>query len=417
MSGHPHLQAREEPVEPEHLQVGVGQRRCPLVDDGADPCPLVRGGEAQAGIEADVAGVIAGLATEDEGDGGEHALVLEALDHLHPPRREEAPPRSPSGRHPAHVERLIVETAGLGVRTTVDQGRQQVQLLAALVSHAVEVVELDRPSLLDHRLRRSAHGGDPVGQLLGVRHRGRQAHERHVGRQVDHHLLPHRPAVGVLEEVHLVEHHVAKTPQRRRSCVDHVAEDLGGHHHHGSVSVDGVVTGEEPDPIEAVAADEIRVLLVRQRLDRCRVEGLVPLGQRLGDGVLRHHRLAAAGGRGDEHRPALVERRDRPLLERVEREVVPGAPGPSGRGGRSLAPLHDPSDDDRHLVEQHHRDGQHQHADRVAGRRDHRDQHADARRWRSGGSRAAAAESMIPAICMKISRIGNSKPIPKASIM
>ena len=86
----------------------------------------------------------------------------------------------------------------------------------------VEVVELHRSTLLDHRLGGAAHGGDPVGQLLGVRHRGRQAHERDVLRQVDHHLLPHRTAVRVLQEVHLVEHHVAQAARApaspRRSC-------------------------------------------------------------------------------------------------------------------------------------------------------------------------------------------------------
>ena len=44
---------------------------------------------------------------------------------------------------------------GLGVRAAVDQGRQQVEVLAALVADAVEVLELDRAPLLDHRLRRA----------------------------------------------------------------------------------------------------------------------------------------------------------------------------------------------------------------------------------------------------------------------
>ena len=46
------------------------------------------------------------------------------------------------------------------------------------------------------------------------------------------------PAVGVLEVVDLVEHHVAQVAQRRRARVDHVAQHLGGHHHDRGVAVD-----------------------------------------------------------------------------------------------------------------------------------------------------------------------------------
>ena len=87
-----------------------------------------------------------------------------------------------------------------------------------------------------------------AGQLLGVGDRGRQAHQAHRRRQVDDHLLPHRPAVGVLEEVHLVEDDDAEAVERRRAAVDHVAEDLGGHHDDRGVAVDGVVAGQEADP-------------------------------------------------------------------------------------------------------------------------------------------------------------------------
>ena len=76
---------------------------------------------------------------------------------------------------------------------------------------------------------------------------------RTCGGQVDDHLLPHRPAVGVLQEVHLVEHDEAEVVERRRAGVDHVAQHLGRHHDDRRVAVDGVVAGEQADVAGAVA--------------------------------------------------------------------------------------------------------------------------------------------------------------------
>ena len=117
-------------------------------------------------------------------------------------------------------------------------------------------------------------GADPVGQLLGVGHRRRQAHQVHPVRGVDDDLLPHRAPVGVLQVVDLVEDHVAQPVEGRRGGVDHVAQHLGGHHHHRRVAVDGVVPGQQADRLGAVAADQLPVLLVGQGLQRGGVEGL-----------------------------------------------------------------------------------------------------------------------------------------------
>ena len=102
--------------------------------------------------------------------------------------------------------------------------------------------------------------------------------------------------------------------------VDHVAQDLGGHDDDGRVAVDRVVAREQADAVRAVRADEVAVLLVRERLQRGRVERLRPLGERPGDRVLGDEGLARPGRRGDEHRAARVERVERARLERVERE-------------------------------------------------------------------------------------------------
>src|SRR5690606_27840687 len=77
---------------------------------------------------------------------------------------------------------------------------------------------------------------------------------------------------------------------------------------------------QEPDPVAPVAGHEVVELLVRQRLDRRGVEDARALVEGGRDGVLPDHGLAGPGGRGDEDRSPLVDRVERPLLERIERE-------------------------------------------------------------------------------------------------
>ena len=75
-----------------------------------------------------------------------------------------------------------------------------------------------------------------------------------------------------------------------------------------------------PTCVVAVDRDEVAVLLVRQRLDRRRVERPPPVAERRLDPVLGHDRLAAAGRCRDDHVLTGVERVDRSVLERIEFE-------------------------------------------------------------------------------------------------
>ena len=208
----------------------------------------------------------------------------------------------------------------------------------------VAVVEADRAAQLDDRRRRAADGLDPRRQLGRVADRRRQADQPDVRREVDDDLLPHRAAVGVLQEVHLVEHDETEVVERRRAGVDHVAQHLGRHHDDRGVAVDGVVAGQQADPAGAVALAEVAELLVGERLQRCRVERppAVPAGRL--DAVLGDHRLAAAGRRGDDDVVSGVERVERLELEVVERERVAaddlGAVVPTLRFVRSLLHAH-----------------------------------------------------------------------------
>jgi hypothetical protein len=199
-----------------------------------------------------------------------------------------------------------------------------VDLAGVAVAHHVQVAQLHGPALLDHDGRLTPDGPQPVPHLLGVGDRRRQGDQGHRLRQVDDDLLPHRAAGGVLEVVDLVEHHVAQAGQRGRLRVDHVAQHLGGHHHHRGLAVDRVVAGEQADVVVAERPAEVAELLVRQRLQGRRVEDLAALGPGPGDGVLRDQRLARPGRRGDEDGLAVVEGVERPPLEGVEREAPGG---------------------------------------------------------------------------------------------
>ncbi len=253
--------------------------------------------------------------------------MLEEVDDLDAPGGVEDPAPAPPQRAvgaaaaaAAHGRR--VEAGRLRVGAAVDERLQEVEAVVGAVADEVGVVELDRSAQLDHRRGRAADGGDPVGQLGSVADRGRQAHQLHVRREVDDHLLPDGTAVGVLEEVDLVEDDEAEVAEVPGAAVDHVAQDLGRHHHDRGVAVDHVVAGEQPDRLDPVALPEVAELLVRQRLQRRRVEGPATLAAGRPDAVLGDDRLAAAGRGGDDDVAAGVERIDGVELEAVERERV-----------------------------------------------------------------------------------------------
>ena len=235
--------------------------------------------------------------------------------------------RRPRGRPRIPGWRRVLESraaaSGLG-RPSTRVGRSR-RPLRRLVAEQVQVVELDRPAVLDDGVGRrprtvriqSANSSalDTVAD--------RQTRST-LGRGLDDDLLPDRAPVGVLEVVDLVEDHVAQALEAGRPGVDHVAQHLGGHDDDRGVAVDGVVPGQQPDRLRPVAADQLAVLLVRQRLERGGVERLAALGQGPVHGVLRHHRLARPGRRGHHHAAAGVEGVEGLPLEPVQLEAAAG---------------------------------------------------------------------------------------------
>ncbi len=186
------------------------------------------------------------------------------------------------------------------------------------------LVERHRTSFLDDRGGLAAHGGQPLAELLGVRDGRRQRHQGDRLGQVDDDLLPHRAAGPVGEVVHLVHDHEPQADQGAGAGVQHVAQHLGGHHHDRRLAVDDVVAGQQADLLGAVAGHQVVVLLVRQGLDRRRVEGLASGRQGQVHRELADDGLARPGRGGDEHAAALLDLLAGPHLEVVEGEVVVG---------------------------------------------------------------------------------------------
>ena len=174
---------------------------------------------------------------------------------------------------------------------------------------------------VDDRMDRPVHQPDPVGDLPHVGNGGRQGDQRHVLRRVDDDLLPDGASALVPHVVALVEHHVAEALQGPR--VEHVPQDLGGHHQHGRARVDLDVPGQDADLRDAELPAEVGVLLVGQRLERRRVGHAALRGERVVDRELRDEGLPRPRRRGHDHRGAFQDGEDRRDLEIVEGVRVP----------------------------------------------------------------------------------------------
>ena len=298
------------------------------------------------GAHALLHGGVAAHPAEHEHDRGQQPVAVEPVDHVDAARDPDAaavadlapvsglapPALVPRGTPvadaaarpvvPGQLDELVVDRGALldEAGRSVDVGGGE-QVEQALADHDV-LVERHRAALLDDRRGVAAHRLQPLAELLGVRHRGRQRDQGHRLREVDDHLLPDGAPRAVGEVVHLVHHHEAEPEQGPRPGVQHVAQHLGRHHHDRRLAVDHVVAGQQADLLGAVAVDEVVELLVRQRLDRRGVEALAAGRQRQVHRELADHRLAGAGGRRDQHAVAVLDAPAGLDLERVEREGV-----------------------------------------------------------------------------------------------
>jgi len=327
--------------EAQHLKVLGGQRGAPLVDHGLDPGALLGRREADACGNHLRHRRFARGAGEDEDDRRQQARPVQPVHHERPGRGPHGRPRAtPSGRpvlgaSAAGAPRAVRRARGargaaygfgeIGVDGRVRAGvggvdARRVEVQDALAHHDV-LPQRHRPAFGDHHGHLSPHRCQPLPELLGVRDRGGQRDELHVVGEVDDHLLPYGTAVAVGEVVDLVHDYVPQPVEGRGVGVQHVPQDLGGHHHHRSLTVDRGVPGEQPDVLGAVTGHQVHELLVAQRLDGGRVEGLAALPETQVDGELPHHRLARARRCGDQHAAAAFDGAARLHLERVQVEL------------------------------------------------------------------------------------------------
>ena len=341
----PATEAFDELPVAQHGKVLVGQALDALLDRTTDPGSLGRRDQPHVVAQQLGHGRRAANPAEDERDGRQQPVAVKSLDDLGTARAAAETPGLPRWAPTIAAPASCADAAGtpeaIGsagpVATTdalqqlrVDPGRVtgsgagrallREEVVQALADHHV-LPQRDGAVLLDDHRGIAADLAEPGAELLGVAHRGRQRDHLHVVGQVDDHLLPDRAAEAVREVVHLVHHHEAEPAQGPGPGIHHVAQDLGGHHDNGGLTVDRGVAGEQSDLVGAVASHEVGILLVRQGLDRRGVEGFPPGGQCQEHRELPHDGLAGAGGRGHQHPLSGGNRLARLDLEVVEREV------------------------------------------------------------------------------------------------
>jgi hypothetical protein len=105
----------------------------------------------------------------------------------------------------------------------------------ATLGHQVVGPKPHRSSGLHDHVRGSPHRRQPVAQFPGIGNGRREGDHPDLRREVQDDLLPDGPPIGILQEVDLVEDHPAEVGRRHGPRIEHVAEYLGGHHHHRGI--------------------------------------------------------------------------------------------------------------------------------------------------------------------------------------
>jgi hypothetical protein len=187
----------------------------------------------------------------------------------------------------------------------------------------VGVLERHRPLAGPHAGRRPAvEPGERLDEERHVAQGGGHQEEARLGQREQRHLPGDAPVpVGV--PVELVHHHVVD-PGVLPLAQGDVGEDLGGAAQDGRIAVDGGVPRGEPHVLRSQLAAERHPLLVDERLDRARVDGASPVGERGEVESGGHERLPRARGGVQDDVLLLEEIEDRLLLRGVEREAKAG---------------------------------------------------------------------------------------------
>ena len=129
----------------------------------------------------------------------------------------------------------FVETKAVGIGHSLAEEGEHADPVTAPLSHGVMMLEGDRSMGFDHHVGGSSHRGEPGPEVPRVVDGGRQADEGHVRRRQYQNFFPHRPAIRILEVVHLVEDDDGQVIKHRRAGEQHVPQDFRGHDHDRSL--------------------------------------------------------------------------------------------------------------------------------------------------------------------------------------
>ena len=181
-------------------------------------------------LDAEIANsLVATAATEDEIDGGEHVPFRHLRHHKTDRRRLRL--RRFGGASLAFVTLRRTPDLAVGMQSGSSIIQQRMQSLGT----AEAELQRHRPIVTEHQGGWTMHLLDPIGELPGIGDRRRQSHQLHRRRAVNDRLLPDRAALGVIHVMALIQHHGFHIRQRvvlfAGFRVEHVAEDLRGHHH------------------------------------------------------------------------------------------------------------------------------------------------------------------------------------------
>ena len=123
-----------------------------------------------------------------------------------------------------------------------------------------------RTKITEHQTRWTVHLLDPIGELPRIGNGGGQRHQLDRRRTVNDRFFPDGSPLGIIHVMALIEHdrlHIGKRiVMLIRFCIQHVAENLGGHHHHPCLAVNAQVTGHQANIFSPKLFTKIAQLLI-----------------------------------------------------------------------------------------------------------------------------------------------------------
>ena len=136
------------------------------------------------------------------------------------------------------------------------------------------LIERNRTDLRNDDLGVAANFVEPGAEFFRIRNRCAKRNDFYIFGKVKDDFLPNGTAETVSKVVHLIHDHIAQVHEGFRVCVNHVSQDLSGHHDNLGVRVLVGVAGQQANALSAIALNHLGVLLIAQGLNRGCVKDL-----------------------------------------------------------------------------------------------------------------------------------------------